>query len=181
MPFLTDEHDEHCYFLRPIFGCQDDDSSSGDVCGISDCDFEARPIFGCKDNESLSDDSNERSDCDSEAIHSESDGTESCSRIASSTGTVLVGDNGNNARFSGSDDDKSSIENSTQLNTMSDQCINCQQHQVAVGFDDTMPCVLSLSTYSRANMRTRVGWSCIHSDDLQGLDQIILCSECASF
>jgi hypothetical protein len=28
MPFLRDENDEHCYFLRPIFGCQDDDSSS---------------------------------------------------------------------------------------------------------------------------------------------------------
>jgi hypothetical protein len=74
-----------------------------------------------------------------------------------------------------------SIENSTQLNTMSNQCINCWWHQVAVGFDDTMPCVLSLSTYSRASMRTRVGWSCVRSDDLQGLDQIILCSECASF
>jgi hypothetical protein len=50
-----------------------------------------------------------------------------------------------------------------------------------VGFDDTMPCVLSLSTYSSASMRTRVGWSCVRSDDLQGLDLIILCSECASF
>ena len=115
-----------CYFLRLIFGCQDDDSSSSDVCGTSDCDFEARPIFECKDNESSSDDSDERSDCNSEAIHSESDGTESCSSIASSIGVVLVGGNGNNARFSGSDDDdKSSIENSTQLNTMSNQCINC--------------------------------------------------------
>jgi hypothetical protein len=136
MPFLRDENDEHCYFLRPIFGCQDNDSSSGDVCGISDCDFEARPIVGCKNNESLSDDSDERSDCDSEAIHSKSDGTESCSSIASSIGAVsvggnavLVGGNGNNARFSGSDDDDElSVENSTQLNTMSDQCINCQWH-----------------------------------------------------
>jgi hypothetical protein len=50
-----------------------------------------------------------------------------------------------------------------------------------VGFDDTMPGVLSLSTYSSASMRTRVGWSCVHLDDLQGLDQIIFCSECASF
>jgi hypothetical protein len=124
--FFRDENDEHCYFLRPIFGCQDDDSSSSDIGGISDCDFEARPIFGCKDNESLSDDSNERSDCNSEAIHSKSDGTESCSSIASSTGAVSVGGNGNNARFSGSDDDDQlSIENSTQLNTMSNQCINC--------------------------------------------------------
>jgi hypothetical protein len=97
--FLRDENDEHCYFLRPIFGFQDDDSSSGDIGGISDCDFEARLIFGCKDNESLSDDSNERSDCNSEAIHSKSDGTEGCSSIASSTGTVSVGGNGNNARF----------------------------------------------------------------------------------
>jgi hypothetical protein len=58
-------------FLRPIFGCDNDDSSSDDVDRISDCDFEVRPIFGCKDNESLSDESNERCDCDSEAIHSE--------------------------------------------------------------------------------------------------------------
>jgi hypothetical protein len=107
-----------------IFGGQ-----CGDVCGISDCDFEARPIFGCKDNESLSDDSDERSDYNSEAIHSKSDGTESCSSIASSIGSVSVGGNGNKARFSGTDDDdESSIENSIQLNTMSDQCINCQRH-----------------------------------------------------
>jgi hypothetical protein len=126
MPFLRVENDEHCCFLRPIFGYKDDDLSSNFVDGISDCDFEARPILRCKDNESLSDDSNERSDCISEAIHSNSDGTESSSSIASSTGTVLVGGNGNNARFSGSDDhDESSIENSIQLNTMSDQCINC--------------------------------------------------------
>jgi hypothetical protein len=93
--------------------------SSNDVDGISDCDFEVRPILGCKDNESLLDDSDERSDCNSEAIYSKSS-------IASSTGTVLVGGNGNNARFSGSDDDdESSIENSIQLNTISDQCINC--------------------------------------------------------
>jgi hypothetical protein len=110
---------------------------SDDVDGISDCDFEARPIFGCKDNESSSDDSNERSDCNSEAIHSKSDGTESSSIIASSTGTVLVGGSGNSARFSGSDDDdkldednfdnESSllIENSIQFNTMSDHCTNC--------------------------------------------------------
>jgi hypothetical protein len=95
MTFLRDENDEHCYFLMPFFGCQDDDLSSNDVDGISECNFEVRPIFGCKDNESLSDDSNERSDCDSEAIHSESDGTESSSSIASSTGAVLVGGNGN--------------------------------------------------------------------------------------
>jgi hypothetical protein len=127
MPFLRDENDKHCYFLRPIFGCEDDDLSSDDIEGISDCDFEARPILGCKDNESSSDDSDERSDCNSEAIHSKSDGTESSSSIASSTGAVLVGGNGNNARFPGSDnDDKSSIENSIQLNTISDQCINCQ-------------------------------------------------------
>jgi hypothetical protein len=137
MPVLKDENDEHCYFLRPIFGCKDDDSSSDDVDGISDCDFEARPIFGCKDNESSSDDSNERSDCNSEAIHSKSDGTESSSIITSSTGTVLVGGIGNSARFSGSDDDdeldedkfdnESSllIENSIQFNTMSDHCTNC--------------------------------------------------------
>jgi hypothetical protein len=50
-----------------------------------------------------------------------------------------------------------------------------------VGFDDTMPCVLSLLTYSNASMRTGVGWSCVHSDDLRGFDQIILCSEFASF
>jgi hypothetical protein len=36
MPVLKDENDEHCYFLRPIFGCKDDDSSSDDVDGISD-------------------------------------------------------------------------------------------------------------------------------------------------
>jgi hypothetical protein len=126
MPFSRDENDEHCYFLRPIFGCEDNDSSSNDIDGISDCDFEARPILGCKDNESSSDDSNERSDCNSEAIHSKSDRTESSSSIVSSTGTVSVGGYGNNTRFSGSDDDdKSSIENSIQLNTMSDQCINC--------------------------------------------------------
>jgi hypothetical protein len=50
-----------------------------------------------------------------------------------------------------------------------------------VGFDNTMPCVLSLLTYSSASMRTRVRWSCVHLDDLQGLDKIILISECASF
>jgi hypothetical protein len=109
MPVLKDENDEHCYFLRPIFGCKDDDSSSDDVDGISD----------------------------SEAIHSKSDGTESSSIIASSTGTVSVGGSGNSARFSGSDDDdkldednfdnESSllIENSIQFNTMSDHCTNC--------------------------------------------------------
>jgi hypothetical protein len=84
----------------------------------------------------------------------------------------VVGGNGN--------DDELSIENSIQLNTMSDHCSNCQQHQVAVCFDDTMPCVLSLLTYSSASMRTRVRWSCVYLDDLQGLDQIILCSVCAS-
>jgi hypothetical protein len=46
MPVSKDENDEHCYFMRPIFGCKDDDSSSDDVAGISDCDFEARPMFG---------------------------------------------------------------------------------------------------------------------------------------
>jgi hypothetical protein len=75
------------------------------LAGISDCDFEVRPIFGCEDNESLSDDCLERSDCNSEAIHRESDGTESSSSIASSKGAVSVGGNGNSARFSGSDDD----------------------------------------------------------------------------
>jgi hypothetical protein len=30
-------------------------------------------------------------------------------------------------------------------------------------------------------MRTWVAWSCIHSENLQGLDQIVLCCECASF
>jgi hypothetical protein len=28
MPVLKDENDEHCYFLRPIIGCKDDDSSA---------------------------------------------------------------------------------------------------------------------------------------------------------
>ncbi len=40
---------------------------------------------------------------------------------------------------------------------------------------------LSLSTYSSASMITMVGWLCVHSDDLQGIDQIVLCWERASF
>jgi hypothetical protein len=106
MPVLRDKNDEHCYFLRPIFGCKDNDLLSDDVDVISDCDFEVRLIFGCEDNESLSDDCLESSDCNSEAIHSKSDGTECPSSIASSTGAVLVGGNGNSTRCSGSDDDE---------------------------------------------------------------------------
>jgi hypothetical protein len=193
MPVPKDENDEHCYFMRPIFGCKDNDSSSDDVDGISDGDFEARPIFGCKDNNSLSEDSDDISDCNSEAIGSNSDGTERSSSIASSTGAVLVSGNGNSTRSGGSDAvdklDKDNlhnessllIANSVQLDTMSHHCTNCRWHRVASGFHNTMQCVLSLLTYSSTSMRTRVAWSCIHSDNLQGLDQIVLCCECASF
>jgi hypothetical protein len=94
-------------------------------------------MFGCKDNDSSSDDSNEISDCNSEAIGSNSDGTERSCSIASSTGAVLVGGNGNSTRSGGSDavdeldkddlDNESSLSNanSVQLNTMSDHCTNC--------------------------------------------------------
>jgi hypothetical protein len=64
MPVCEDESEESCYFMRPI--------------------------YGCKDNESSSEDSNETSDCDSEAIRSNSDSTESFSRVASFTDAVLV-------------------------------------------------------------------------------------------
>jgi hypothetical protein len=67
------------------------------------------------------------------------------------------------------------IGNSIQFNRMSDHCTNCQWHWVGLDFDDMMPCVLSLSTYSSASMRTEVAWSCQYSDNLQGLDPIVLC------
>jgi hypothetical protein len=51
---------------------------------------------------------------------------------------------------------------------------------VALGFHDLMPCMLSLLTFSSTSMRTRVAWSYIHSDNQQGLDQIVLCCECAT-
>jgi hypothetical protein len=82
--------------------------------------------------------------------------------------TVSVGGNGNSTISSGSDDvdksnendsdDESSLltDNSVQSNMMSDCCTNCQWHQVVLGFDDTMLCVLSLSIYSSASMRTRI-------------------------
>jgi hypothetical protein len=57
MPDCKDGSDKSCYFMRPI--------------------------FGCKDHGSLSEDSDEISDCDSEAIQSNSDSTESSSRVAS--------------------------------------------------------------------------------------------------
>jgi hypothetical protein len=123
--------------------------------------------------------SDDISDCNSEEIHSNSDSTESFSSIASSTDTVSAGGNGNGTISTGSDDvdesdeddsnDESSlwIDNSVQSNIMSDCCTNCQWHQMALGFYDTMSCVLSLSTYSSASMRTRVGWLlCEYSDDL---------------
>ncbi len=119
MPVLQDENDECCYFMRPIFGCKDNDSSSDDIDGISDCNSEARPIFGCKDNDSLSEDSDEISDCDSEAICSKIDSTESSSSIASSMDAVLVGGNGNSTRSSGSDDvdelDEDNSDNESSL------------------------------------------------------------------
>jgi hypothetical protein len=126
-------------------------------------------------------------------IQSNSDSTESSSWVASFTDAVLVGGNGGSTRSTGSDDaDKSdednsdnesslSIGNSVQFDRMSDHCTNCQWHQVGLDFDDMMPCVLSLLTYSSASMRTRVAWSCLHSDNLWGLNQIVLCRECASF
>jgi hypothetical protein len=70
-------------------------------------------------------------------IQSNSDSTESSSRVASFTDAVLVGGNGGSKRSAGSDDvDKSDeddsdnessllIGNSVQFDRMSDHCTNC--------------------------------------------------------
>lgn len=57
-------------------------------------------------------------------------------------------------------------------------CANCRRSQA---LEIQMPCVMDLSTYTAADVRTRLGWSCLCVMDIRQVDEIMLCKECASF
>ena len=80
------------------------------------------------------------------------------------------------------DMNEDSITRSDDENSVEAQsCANCRRSQVPVEVESDMPCVMNLSAYNPTTVKTRVGWSCLRMADMGGMDEIVLCSECASF